>query len=166
MAQAGSGAIYRIDAPSEDEADAKAADEIIEFNGGNAPDATGKMVATGFRMIRDVSPHPNPKRSLTKWQDNLLGTMEVTITGHFVQHDATAGPTQFFDWQKEAATNAALPFGQFGIRVGDFAADVLTLNPTATQGYILVDVQVNDAESPRDEVSFIAIFIRNGTIPA
>jgi len=161
---AGTGAIFRTAAVGETEADARTANEIIEFNGGAVPDSTGRLVATGFRMTRDVSPHPNPKRALTKWQDNLLGVMEVTVTGYFVDHDATTGPTQFFNWQKEAATNSSLEFGQFGLRLDDFAAGVLDLTPSGTIGYILVDVEVQDVESPRDEVGFIARFVRNGDI--
>lgn len=164
MAEAGSGAIFRIDTAGDTEADAKTASQIIEFNGGAAPDTTGKMVATGFRMIRDVSPHPNPKRALTKWQDNLLGTMEVVITGHFVDHVVTTGPAKFFNWQKEAGTNASLPFGRFGLRFNDFAGGTLDLTPSATVGYLLVDVDIHDVETPRDWVTFIARFVRNGTI--
>lgn len=161
---AGSGAIFRINAPGDVEADAKTAGEIIEFNGGDAPDATGKMIATGFRMIRDVSPHPNPKRALTKWQDNLLGTMEVIVTGYFKDHDATAGPAQFFNWQKEPTKNAALPFGQFGLRLDDFAGGTLNLTPSASAGYFLVDVDIQDVQTPRDQVTFVARLIRNGAI--
>lgn len=164
MAEAGTAAIFRIATAGETEDNAKTDNEIIEFNTGAAPDSTGRLVATGFRMIRDVSPHPNPKRALTKWQDNLLGTMEVTVTGYFVDHDSTAGPTQFFNWQKEATQNASLPFGQFGLRLDDFASGTLNLTPSAAAGYFLVDVDIQDVETPRDEVGFIARFIRNGTI--
>ena len=161
---AGTGAIFRTDAVGETEADARTAGEIIEFNGGTVPDSTGRLVATGFKMTRDVSPHPNPKRALTKWQDNLLGIMEVTVTGYFVDHDSTTGPTQFFNWQTEAATNSSLEFGQFGLRLDDFGNGILNLTPSATIGYILVDVEVIDNEVPRDEVGFIARFVRNGSI--
>lgn len=161
---AGSGSIFRLDANGDTEADAVISTQIIEFNGGSVPDNTGKLVATGFRMIRDLSPHPNPKRALTKWQDNLLGTMEVTITGYFVDHDATQGPAKFFVWQRDPATNSSLEFGRFGLRLDDFAGGTLDLTPSATVGYLLADVQVEDVESPRNEVGFIAKLIRNGAI--
>lgn len=162
---AGTGAIFRIDAVGETEANAKTAGEIIEFNtGAVSPDSTGRIVATGFRMIRDVSPHPNPKRALTKWQDNLLGTMEITVTGYFVDHEATNGPIKLFNWQVAPATNSSLQFGRFGIRLDSFANGALNLTPSGTIGYILVDVDVQDVESPRDEVGFIARFVRNGSI--
>lgn len=164
MAEAGSGAIFRIATAGEAEADAKTAGEIIEFNGGTAPDATGKMIATGFEMIRDVSPHPNPKRALTKWQDNLLGTMNVIITGYFKDHDSTAGPLTLFNWMKEPTKNASLPFGQFGLRLDDFGQNALDLTPSAIAGYFLHSVFVNDVESPRDQVTFVARLIRNGAI--
>jgi len=158
---AGTGAIFRIDTAGETESDARTAGEIIEFNGGTVPDATGKIIATGFRMLRDVSPHPNPRRAGTKWQDNKLGTTEVIVTGYFNDHDTTTGPAQFYNWQKEDATNSALPFGRFGLRLNDFAGGTLDLTPSAVAGYILVDVDVQDLESPRDEVSFVARFYRS-----
>lgn len=161
---AGTGVIFRTDAAGETETTARTAGELIEFNGGAAPDSTGRLVATGFRMIRDVSPHPNPKRALTKWQDNLLGTMELVLTGYFVDHDTTAGPLKFFNWQKEVGQNASLPFGRFGIRLDDFGSGTLDLTPSAVAAYLLVDVDIQDVESPRDEVSFVARFVRNGTI--
>lgn len=163
---AGTGAIFRIDSDGETEASARGyiTPQIIEFNGGSVPDSTGRIIATGFRMIRDVSPHPNPKRALTLWQDNLLGTFEITVTGYFVDHDATAGPIQLLNWQTEAATNSSLEFGRFGLRLDHFAGGALDLTPSSTIGYILVDIDVNDVESPRDEVGFIARFVRNGAI--
>jgi hypothetical protein len=164
MAQAGTGAIFRIAAAGDTEITAKTDGEIIEFNGGDAPDTTGRMVATGFRMIRDVSPHPNPKRALTKWQDNLLGTMEVVVTGYFVAHSTTNGPAQFINWQKDPSTAATLPFGNFGLRLTDHFGGALDLTPSGSIGYLLVDVDVQDVESPRDEASFVARFIRNGVI--
>ena len=164
MVEAGTAAIFRTLIVGDTEADAKTAGNIIEFNSGAAPDSTGRMVATGFRMIRDVSPHPNPKRALTKWQDNLLGTYEITVTGYFTNHDATVGPGKFINWQVAPTQNSALPFGNFGLRLDDFAGGALDLTPSATIGYFLVDVDIQDAESPRDEVSFVAKFIRNGSI--
>ncbi len=161
---AGESAIFRTAAPGDTEADARTAGEIIEFNSGSAPDNTGRHIATGFRMIRDVSPHPAPKRANTKWQDNLLGTTEVTVTGYFRSHDSSTGPAQLFDWQAEASTTSTLPFGNFGLRLDNFANGKLNLVPTATAGYLLVDVEVQDVETPRDQVTFIARFIRNGTI--
>jgi len=161
---AGSGSIFRTDAVGDTEADARTASEIIEFNGGTVPDSTGRLVATSFKMTRDVSPHPNPKRALTKWQDNLLGVMEVVITGYFVDHDTTVAPAKFFNWQTDVATNSSLEFGRFGLRLDDFAGGTLDLTPSAAIGYILVDVEVTDVESPRDEVGFIARFVRNGAI--
>lgn len=158
---AGAGAIFRIDTVGQTESNAP---EKIEFEGGAVPDSTGKILTTSFRMKRDVNPHPNPRRALTKWQDSLLGVMEVTITGYFTNKTNTTGPKQFFDWQNEGATNASAEVGQFGIRVDDFGAGVIDLVPIATDGYILHDIEVVAAESPRGTLGFIARLYRNGTI--
>jgi len=160
---AGTGAIFRVTSTGDTESSV-ASTEKIEFNGGSAPDTTGKLTATGFDTIRDLSFHPNPRRALTKIQDNLLGTLEVTITGHFVDHDSTIGPLNFFNWSKDPATNDDFPFGRFGLRLDDFGGGALSLTPSATIGYILHIVHVEDAESPRDIASFVAKLYRNGSI--
>lgn len=138
--------------------------EKIEFHPGAIPDATGRTIKTGFRMRRDVNPHPNPRRALNKIQDSLLGMTEVTVTGYFVSHDTTLGPKNFFNWNVENATNSNFPWGRFGLTLDSFAGGLLNITPTATTGYILYDIDVEDIEKPRDEVPFIAKFYRNGTI--
>ena len=115
-------------------------------------------------MVRDINFHPNPRRPLDQLQDGLLGTLEVTVTGYFKDHDSTQGPAKFFNWQREPAMTNALKWGRFGLRLDDFAGGMLDLTPSDTTGYVLWDVEVTDAESPRDQVSFIAKLYRNGTI--
>ena len=161
---AGTGAIFRITTNGDTEATATAAGQTIEFNGGAVPDSTGRLTATGFRMTRDVGIHPNPRRALDLVQDNLAGVLDVTVTGYFVDHDSTAGPAKFYNWQKDPATNSSLPFGRFGLRLTDFAQSMIDLTPSAAAGYILYDVETNDVESPRDEVVFVARLYRNGTL--
>ena len=157
----GSGSIYRLTTTGQTEDDLGPT-ESVEFNGGSVPDTTGRHVATGFRSTRDLSFHPNPRRVLTKIQDNLLGVKLITVTGHFTGHGSTTGPANLDLWMNEAAVNTDFPFGRFGLRLPDFANDLLTLVPTATKGYILYDVDVQDVESPRDKVEFIAWLYRNG----
>ncbi len=162
---AGSGSIFRIDANGDTEVTARAANQIIEFNGtGLLPDSTGKATGTGFHETRDINFHPNPRRALDQLQDGFLGVLEVTVTGYFKDHDATQGPAKFLNWGKEPAMTAALKWGRFGLRLDDFAGGALDLTPSTTTGYVLWDVEVIDAESPRDQVSFIAKLYRNGTI--
>ncbi len=157
----GAGSIYRLTTTGQNE-DSLGSTESIEFNGGAVPDTTAKNNVTGFRSTRDVSFHPNPRRTLTKMQDNLLGTKLVTITGWFDDHATTSGPANFDLWQREAAVNTDFPSGRFGLRLPDFASGLLTLVPTATKGYILVDVDVQDIERPRHIIAFTATLYRQG----
>ena len=89
--------------------------------------------------------------------------MEVTIAGYFKDHDETLGPQNLYNWGVEPAQNAAMPFGIFGLELDQFANGLLDENPTATLGYILYDFEVNDVETPRDQVEFIARLYLNGT---
>ena len=138
--------------------------EKIEFNLGVAPDDTGRLIANKFRMNRDVNIHPNPRRALDQVQDSLLGLLEITLNGYFVQHSVTLGPKNLFNWQVDPATNSNFPFGRFGVQLNGSFNGLLNLTPTTTTGYILFDVEVDDAEDPRDEVLFKAQLYRNGDI--
>jgi hypothetical protein len=161
---AGNGSIYRLDSNGQNENWSVANNQIIQFNGGTLPDTTGRQVETSFKMTRDINFHPNPRRPLDQLQDGLLGILDVTIAGYFVDHEATDGPAKFFEWGKDPAMNASLKWGRFGLRLDDFAGGVLDLNPVTVTGYVLYDIEVIDAESPRDQVGFIAKLYRNGTI--
>ena len=142
--------------------------ERIEFNTGTVPDATGRLVSTTYHASRDINIHPNPRRTLDQIQDSLLGILDVTLAGHMISHATTAIPARFFNWMKDAAsldsTSGNLPFGRFGMTIDSFGANFLDLTPSLLAGYILYDVEIIDAESPRDKVPFIAKFYRNGAI--
>ena len=138
--------------------------EKIEFNAGSAPDDTGRLIANKFKMSRDINIHPNPRRALDQIQDSLLGLLDVTLNGYFVNHSVTLGPKNFFNWQVDPATNENYPFGRFGLQLSNFAVGLLDLTPTVNTGYLLYDVEVDDVEDPRDEVIFRAQLYRNGSI--
>jgi hypothetical protein len=141
--------------------------ERITFNTGTVPDGTGKMTRTGFNMVTDLNPHPNPRRALNFIQDGLLGIMEVTVAGYFINHASTLGPKNLFNWSVEEKTTDDFRAGRFGLIIDTFAENLLTLKPTVGlngTGYMLSDVYVEDVEEPRDEVPFILKFFRNGSI--
>lgn len=159
---AGQGTIYRLTNSGDTEGSVGTA-EKIEFNtGAAAPDTTGRINTVGFRSTRDVAFHPNPRRALDKIQDNLLGTKLVTVTGYFKDHLTTAGPTNLNTWQNEPSITTDFPFGRFGLTLGNFANGVLTLVPTATKGYHLWDVDVQEVTSPRNQIQFTAWLYRDG----
>jgi len=163
---AGASAIFRIAANGDTEATARTAKDIIEFDGGSVPDQTGSLVATDVRWKRDVNPHPNPRRALTKWQDSRLGVLEVTVAGYFTDKSNTIGPKLFHNWQVEANTNASLPVGRMGLRVDDFGDGVIDVVPTTSIGYLLHDAYVTAQETDRGSLGFIAKFYRNGATPS
>jgi len=163
---AGGSAIFRIATSGDTEATARTAKDIIEFDGGSVPDQTGSMVETDIRWKRDVNPHPNPRRSMTKWQDGKLGIIEVTIAGYFTDKTNTVGPHLFHNWQVESGTNASLPWGRWGIRVDDFSTATINLVPTSTEAYLLHDAYVTARETDRGTLGFIAKFYRNGATPS
>ena len=138
--------------------------EKIEFNVGTVPDSTGRLTFPSFHMARDTNIHPNPRRVLDQIQDSLLGIFDVRLTGYFINHSATLGPKNLFNWSAEAATNENYPFGRFGLVLDSFASGILGLTPTGTAGYILYDIEVQDVEDPRDKVPFTAKLYRNGTL--
>jgi len=158
--------IFRFTDPG-DQISTLDASDIIEFNLAptvttGKPDGTAKLVAPSFRMARDINFHPNPRKTLDPIQDSLLGILDVEV-GYFVNHLSTKGPKNLFNWQVGEADTDTLPVGRFGMDLSSFGG-LLSLTPTATQGYYLYDIDIQDIEDPRTEVPFIARFYRSGVI--
>jgi len=140
--------------------------EKIQFNTGTIPDSTGRLVKPSFRMVSDLNPHPNPNRALNKIQDSLLGVVEVVIAGYFIDHNNTLGPRNLYNWSIEEDINADFRGGRFGLEIAAFNG-LLSVVPTIGfngTGYMLAEIDVQDIEDPRTEVSFTAKFFRNGSI--
>jgi len=158
-------AIFRLTAPGDTESSVGSSEKII-FNTGAVPDSTGRLVTTSFRMASDLNPHPNPNIAGVIVQDSLLGITEVTVAGYFVSHNSTIGPKNLFNWSVEPDVNTNFRRGRFGLTLATMAG-ILDLVPTVGLdgvGYMLSEIDVQDIENPRDEVPFIAKFIRSGTV--
>lgn len=157
--------IFRLTSSGDTEGSVGSTEKII-FNTGTVPDSTGKLTQTSFRMVSDLNPHPNPRRALNTIQDSLLGVLQVTVAGYFVDHNNTIGPRNLFNWSVDADTNDDFRFGRFGLNLSSFNG-ILTVSPTTGiggTGYMLAEIFVDDVEDPRTEVPFIATFFRNGSI--
>ena len=140
--------------------------EIIEFNTGVVPDSTGRMVATSFRMASDLNAHPNPDTQLNQIQDSLLGVVEVTVAGYFIDHNNTLGPRNLYNWSVDEDVNDDFRKGRFGISIESMNG-ILNLTPTVGltgTGYMLSEIDVIDFEEPRNEIGFTAKFFLNGTV--
>ena len=161
MAQAGTAAIFRIDAVNDTEASAKTANQLVEFNGGDEPDALASCDSMQVHLIEDVSIHPNPNRHLSQIQDGKLGLKEILVKGHFKTPNSAGGILKFNNWMIQDKTNAALPFGRFGLRYDNMSQFDLT--PSATIGYILYDFIVKDVEEFQNKAEFEARLYLNGT---
>ena len=156
--------IFRLTSTGDTESTVGSTEKIV-FNTGSVPDSTGKLVRTSFRMVSDLNPHPNPDTKLNQIQDSLLGVVEVTIAGYFIDHNNTLGPTNLYNWSVDEDVNSDFPKGRFGLNLAAFN-QILSLTPTGTAngiGYMLSEVDVQDVEDPRDEVPFIVRFFLNGT---
>lgn len=143
----------------------RTAKDIIEFNltSSTKPDGTARLVAPSFRMTRDLNFHPNPRKALDPVQDSLLGLVDVTVTGYFINNLSTLGPKNLFNWSVGEGDTDNFSFGRFGMDLSSFGG-ILSLTPTASTGYYLYDIDVEDIEDPRTEVPFVARFYRSGTI--
>ena len=103
--------------------------ERIQFNTGTVPDDTGKLISTSFRMVSDLNPHPNPDIALNQIQDSLLGVVEVTVAGYFVDHNNTQGPANLYNWSVDADVNDDFRKGRFGAILATMGG-ILGLTPT------------------------------------
>ena len=156
--------IFRLTDSGDTEASVGPTEKIV-FNTGTVPDNTGRMVATSFRMTSDLNPHPNPDTQLNQIQDSLLGVVEVTIAGYFVDHNKTLGPRNLYNWSVDEDVNQTFRKGRFGINIASMNG-ILNFSPTENlngTGYMLAEIDVIDFEEPRNEVGFTARFFLNGT---
>lgn len=157
--------IFRLTNPGDTEPSVGPTEKII-FNTGTVPDSTGKLVTTRFRMVSDLNPHANPDVQLNQIQDSLLGVVEVTVAGYFVNHNNTLGPRNLYNWSVDEDVNANFRKGRFGLTLGTMNG-ILDIIPTvglSGTGYMLAEVDVIDVEDPRTEVGFIAKFFLNGVV--
>ena len=157
--------IFRFTNPGDSEASVGAT-EKIRFNIGTVPDSTGKLVTTRFRMVSDLNPHANPDVQLNQIQDSLLGVVEVTVAGYFIDHNNTLGPRNLYNWSVDEDVNADFRKGRFGLTLATMNG-ILDIIPTVGLGgigYMLAEVDVIDVEDPRTEVGFIAKFFLNGVV--
>ena len=162
MAEAGTASIFRLSTGTTTEAAAKAANDIIEFNGTSLnPDDNGSITLMELHYIEDLSIQPNPNRHLSEIQDGKLGTMELIITGNFKNPHTAGGIAKFQTWMINDKDDTTFVFGRFGIRYNKMTQ--IEVLPTATQGYILFDFQLTDVEEFQNKVNFIARFYKNGT---
>lgn len=157
--------IFRLTNPGDTESSVDSTEKII-FNTGTVPDNTGKLITTRFRMVSDLNPHPNPDVKLNQIQDSLLGVVEVTVAGYFVNHNNTLGPKNLYNWSVDEDVNNNFRKGRFGLTLGTMNG-ILSKVPTVGLGgigYMLAEVDVIDVEDPRTEVGFIAKFFLNGVV--
>jgi len=157
--------IFRFTNPGDSEASVGAT-EKIRFNIGTVPDSTGKLVTTRFRMVSDLNPHANPDVQLNQIQDSLLGVVEVTVAGYFIDHNNTLGPRNLYNWSVDEDVNNDFRKGRFGLTLATMNG-ILDIIPTVGLdgiGYMLAEVDVIDVEDPRTEVGFIAKFFLNGVV--
>jgi len=160
---AGTASIFRIDANGETEADARTANQIVEFNGTSLnPDDQSYTESFKVHYIEDVSIHPNPNRHLSQIQDGKLGMIEITIKGTFTTPNTASAIGVFNRWMIQDKTNTALPFGRFGLRYDNMSQ--LNLNPSSTLGYILYDFTLTDIEEYQNKAIWEARLYRNGAV--
>lgn len=155
--------IFRLTNPGDNEGNVSSTEKII-FNSGSVPDSTGRLVTTSFRMVSDLNPHPSPDIKLNQIQDSLLGVVEVTVAGYFVDHNNTLGPRNLYNWSVDEDVNDDFRKGRFGLTLASMNGilDVVPTTGLAGIGYMLSEVEVIDVEEPRTEVGFIAKFFLNG----
>ena len=155
--------IFRLTNPGDTEGSVGST-EKIEFDPGSVPDNTGNLVTTSFRMASDLNAHPNPDIPLNQIQDSLLGVVEVTVAGYFVNHNNTLGPTNLYNWSVDEDVNDDFRKGRFGLTLSTMNGilDIIPSTGLNGIGYMLSEIEVIDAENPRTEIGFIAKFFLNG----
>ena len=94
--------------------------DIIHFNGGTLPDATGNIAQSDITLTSAVSINTKPKGKLDELQDTGFSSLTFAITGFITNASTSAIPALIKTWLLEDKTTASYPFGRFGIVLEDF----------------------------------------------
>ncbi len=157
--------IFRLTDDGDTEASVGDTEKIV-FEPGTVPDSTGRLVTSGLRFATDLNPHPNPGISLNPFQDSLLGPLEITIAGYFVNRDKTLGPTNLKLWAKQAKESDDFENGRFGLNLSALNG-ALNLIPTTGRngtGYEISEIDIQYMSEPTPKVGFIVTLLQNGRI--
>ncbi len=159
---AGNSAIWRATSLG---AEANNSGDIVEFNGGSAPDGNSNIINTQFVLLSSISTNERPKIANDIVQDLGFSQLGVIVTGSikkaFNSGSDSPSATKFRRWLFEDKTNTSFPYGRFGLRLDDIKT--FDLVPSATYGYLLHEATIiRDAEYNR--LNFILKLRFNGNV--
>ena len=122
--------------------------DIIQFNDGTLPDATGNMNQSDITLTSAV------KGKLDELQDTGFSSLTFAITGFITNASTSSIPTVIKTWLLEDKTTASFPFGRFGIVLEDFP--IYNIHPNANRGCMVTDWTWIREGQTKNKAGFVA----------
>jgi hypothetical protein len=119
--------------------------DIIQFNGGTLPDATGHVKSSDVELETGVAENDKPFSPINELQDTKATRITVNVIGVIDNPSSSGVPSRFKIWELEDKVNAVFTKGRFGLRLDDFPAFNLTPTTLAggtPRGYILSNIKL------------------------
>lgn len=134
--------------------------EVLEFNQGAVPDATGAIIETSVKFEVGFADNPKAAGKINELQDTGLARIILTITGRIKAPKISSIPDVLKRWLIEDKTNTIFTKGRFGLRMNDFPQ--FNMKPELNRGYFLIDLEFQREGEYEGRVAFIAILRFNG----
>jgi|TARA_R110000744_G_scaffold365603_1_gene474457 hypothetical protein len=128
--------------------------DIIQFNDGTLPDATGNMNQSDITLTSAVSINTKPKGKLDELQDTGFSSLTFAITGFITNASTSSIPTVIKTWLLEDKTTASFPFGRFGIVLEDFP--IYNIHPNSNRGCMVTDWTWIREGQTKNKAGFVA----------
>ncbi len=134
--------------------------DIIEFDSGAVPNATGHISTTEIEY--DIEPAENEKAKGNMNELQYVGVQgsTVIVTGHIQTPSSITLTTILKKWAFETQVNTTFPKGRFGLRMDDNPINNLT--PVAGLGYLLANLRLIRPVEFQGKLDFIARLRLNG----
>lgn len=136
--------------------------DVIEFNQGVLPNATGHISTTEIEFDIEPAQNENSKGAIDEYQYVGIHSIPITITGHIQTPSSTTLTTLIKKWALETHVNITFPKGRFGLRLND--NPIVNLVPTSTRGYLLANFKLIRPPEFQGKLDFIARLVFNGAI--
>jgi hypothetical protein len=130
--------------------------DIVEFNGGALPDATGGVIQNTITLTKAIAVNSKPKKNLDELQDTGLSTVTWQVTGHIKNPKTSAIPDLVKKWLfEDNFVVTTFPHGRFGLQLDDFPH--YNVRPNANRGIMLESWNwIRDGETA-GKASFVAV---------
>lgn len=111
--------------------------DIVHFNSGVIPDATGSINQSNITLTSAVGVNEKPKAKLDELQDTGFSSLTFQLTGFISDPSNSLIPNVIKGWLIDDKQTSSFPLGRFGLQLDDFPA--YNIRPNTNRGIFLTE---------------------------